>query len=320
VYQEAEPASFELDLNGTLVNGDGTFEFDGAEIDYEVGDGPITLSAKLEAASYDNWDAEDNLDGTVTFTAKEDGYVDFDELQKQMAADNGYTTVSATLDVSDLTLDGEEINVTGLSEGTFADVNNSEDLVGELETTNEIESANVDPENTDIINIVFVDDEETAFELENSDDQTTAEITEDDFIEEGDVEAFSEALAEDGIEESITITAEGQDEAGIEPETVIADDPTGIDVLDFTDYIGEAVSVSTGSGDEPDGYSGYVQIVGENDDVVKMYENADNEGEYLARHYEIEDGDPSLLGIIGTIDFGTSGDYDPADFNMANFA
>lgn len=83
-YQAAVAQEFTVDFNGTIITANGTLDLSGldgspagtTEVDYTVGDGPITLAANVAAASYANWTAVDNLDGTVTFTATETGPVD----------------------------------------------------------------------------------------------------------------------------------------------------------------------------------------------------------------------------------------------------
>lgn len=89
-FVEAEPASFDIDLNGSAANADGTFTFaydrDGAgpgavtevNIDYKAGDGAITLSNKFAAAlnAGSDWVATANDDGTVSVEAAVPGELD----------------------------------------------------------------------------------------------------------------------------------------------------------------------------------------------------------------------------------------------------
>lgn len=76
-YLPAVDATFtEFDVNfagSIVVAGTGDFTFDGQAIDVAIGDGPITLAAKVAAKTYPNWTVVDNLDGTVSFTAKTAG-------------------------------------------------------------------------------------------------------------------------------------------------------------------------------------------------------------------------------------------------------
>jgi hypothetical protein len=77
--QPATAATFDVSFIGSIaVAGTDLPDFDGGGvITVDAGDGPITLAAKVAAATYDNWEAVDNLDGTVTFTnvATGDGVV-----------------------------------------------------------------------------------------------------------------------------------------------------------------------------------------------------------------------------------------------------
>ena len=65
------PSSFTVDFSatGTAASAVDAFTFDGQNIAYAIGDGSITLAAKIAAGVYPNWTAVDNLDGSVTFTA-----------------------------------------------------------------------------------------------------------------------------------------------------------------------------------------------------------------------------------------------------------
>jgi hypothetical protein len=87
VYSAATPgekAHFTVDFNTatygvpttTSAVANGSLTFDGTTVNYATGDGPVLLAQKLAAASYTNWTARDNGDGTVTYTAKNVGEVD----------------------------------------------------------------------------------------------------------------------------------------------------------------------------------------------------------------------------------------------------
>jgi len=63
-------------------------------------------------------------------------------------------------------------------------------------------------------------------------------------------------------------------------------------------------------------YSGYLDILDDttgSTEFVRMYESSANAGEYWARHYD-DPADPTLLGVIGTIDFGSSDTFVPENF------
>lgn len=71
---DATFTEFDVDFAGSIViAGTPDFTFDTQAIDIEIGDGPITLAAKVAAKTYPNWTVVDNLDGTVSFTAKTAG-------------------------------------------------------------------------------------------------------------------------------------------------------------------------------------------------------------------------------------------------------
>lgn len=113
-YVEGESLVITLDLNGTAVATAGVFEFDGATINYAVGDGPIALTDKLAAASYTNFTAEDNNDGTITFTAKVPGAYTAQEIQDladQITADN--PTLDADGIVESTTVDNPGVDQEG---------------------------------------------------------------------------------------------------------------------------------------------------------------------------------------------------------------
>jgi hypothetical protein len=63
----------DFDVAGTAASAAGAFTFDGATVNYAIGDGAITLASKLAAASFANWTVANNDDGSVTFTAKAPG-------------------------------------------------------------------------------------------------------------------------------------------------------------------------------------------------------------------------------------------------------
>ncbi len=79
-FAPATAETFDVDFapavgDELIAVADGTLVMDGASIDYVIGDGPLTLAGKLAAATYDNYTAVDNGDGSVTFTANETGAV-----------------------------------------------------------------------------------------------------------------------------------------------------------------------------------------------------------------------------------------------------
>jgi hypothetical protein len=100
-------ATFTVNFNGTDAVKNGDFTFDGQTVSYIAHDGPISLAQKTAAKSYVNWDAVDNLDGTVTFTAK-----------AEKAWDNPTTAID---EFSNLITDKVfgDIDTVGETKGTF---------------------------------------------------------------------------------------------------------------------------------------------------------------------------------------------------------
>lgn len=86
---------FTVDFGGTIVTADGSFDFDGTTINYTIGDGEVTLADSVASASYANWTAVDNFDGTVTFTATAYGDVTDTDYTDMFAA-AGATTINGT--------------------------------------------------------------------------------------------------------------------------------------------------------------------------------------------------------------------------------
>lgn len=68
-------STFDVDFTvaATAAVAAGNFAFDGTSVAYAIGDGAITLAAKLAAASFANWTVVDNGGGSVSFTAKAPG-------------------------------------------------------------------------------------------------------------------------------------------------------------------------------------------------------------------------------------------------------
>ncbi|NLV25536.1 MAG: hypothetical protein GXY54_12245, partial [Deltaproteobacteria bacterium] len=74
-----------LDLNDTtIMTDDGSFTFNVGTVNYEVGDGPMTLAAKLTATEFDDWQVLNPGFGYVIFLAKENGEVDLGDLNTNL--------------------------------------------------------------------------------------------------------------------------------------------------------------------------------------------------------------------------------------------
>lgn len=84
----AEQAWAVLDLNGTLVTEAGTFNFDGASVDYEVGDTAVELAHKLALGDFATWQVLNPGDGTVIFLAKDLGEQNIIAINTELNTDN----------------------------------------------------------------------------------------------------------------------------------------------------------------------------------------------------------------------------------------
>lgn len=131
-YDPGAAASFQVNFNGSVVEADGEFTFDGVEIDYDIGDGPIELAAKVAAGDYDNWTVVNDGFGVVTFTAKAVGENDdvndlTGEDFGQVATDPGAAEVVTMAITAEPTADGTltfsgGVTVAVLNTDTLADV------------------------------------------------------------------------------------------------------------------------------------------------------------------------------------------------------